>query len=192
MLIKKKSLVVALVSSIVIALVMILTLAGYFIYLELKAEEFKLRYQELLGRAKAKIYSKHIEIKELEAKIENTGALKGQPVIEGSVKNTGSRQVFNLAININFLDADGAAIYEAQVHPQEPSLGNYAFARVSIPYLYTPPRTILHPGETCRFKKIVPDCPTEIFLDLREGDKPKKNFGRWSGTLASKVASLDF
>ena len=50
MLIKKKSLLVALVSSVVIALVMILTLAGYFLYLEFKAEEFRRHYQELYSR----------------------------------------------------------------------------------------------------------------------------------------------
>lgn len=45
MIIKKKSLVVALVSGVIISAVLILTLIGYIIYVELRAEEFKRQYQ---------------------------------------------------------------------------------------------------------------------------------------------------
>jgi len=45
MIIKKKSLIVALISSIVVSSVLILTLIGYIMYMELKAEEFKRQYQ---------------------------------------------------------------------------------------------------------------------------------------------------
>lgn len=47
--IKKKSLVVALVSSLTIAAVLILTLIGYIAYLELKDKELKASYEQMLG-----------------------------------------------------------------------------------------------------------------------------------------------
>lgn len=192
MLIKKKSLVVALVSSVVIALVLILTLVGYYIYLELKAEEFRRHYQELLGKAKAKVYSKYIEVESLDARIENTGALKGKPIIEGVVINKGTRDVFDLAVAVNFLDKDSAVIYETELMVLEPALGSTPLAYVNIPYLYNSPKTILKPGERSTFKKVLAGCPTEIFLELREGEKPKRTFGRWSGKLTARAASLDF
>ena len=191
-LIKKKSLIVGLISSIIIALVLILTLVGYFIYLEFKAEEFRRHYQELLGRAKAKVYAKYIEIEKLDARIENSGALKGKPIIEGVVTNKGARDIFNLVIKISFLDKDDAVIYEVELRPQEPTLGNSAFSGVNIPYIYNPPKTLLGPNKPATFKNIMSNCPTEIFLELREGDKPKKTFGRWSGKLIAHIASLDF
>lgn len=190
--IKRKSLIVGLISSIVIALVLILTLVGYYIYLELKAEKFKLHYQELLGRTKAKIYSKYIEIEKLDARIENTGVLKGKPIIEGIVTNKGPKDVINLAIKVSFLDNDSAAIYETEFHPQEPALGSSALPLVNIPYISSPTKITLKSNESLVFKKVISNCPTEIFLELREGDRPKRTFGKWSGKLTSQVASLDF
>lgn len=192
MLIKKKSIIVALVSSLVIALVLILTLVGYFAYLEFKGEEFKRYYYELLLKAKARVYSKYIDIAELEARIENTGPLKGKPIIEGVVTNKGVKQVAYLVIKVGFLDKDNAVIYETLLRPQEPTLGGGPITHVAMPYLYTPPKAILKPNDKIAFKKIITNCPTEIFVELREGDKPKKTFGKWSGKLTSQSISLDF
>lgn len=190
MLIKRKSLIVGLVSSIVIALVLIMTLIGYFIYLELKSGEFDRVYQELLEKAKARVYSKHLDIFALDARIENTGALKGKPIIEGAITNSGSREVVNLVLKIKFMDRDSASIYELIAHPQEPTLGSNTFT-ISHLYGYTHPIDALKPGQTLKFKKVITSCPTEIFVELREGEKPKKSFGRWSGKLTSEVVSLD-
>lgn len=192
MILKRKSLIVAFVSSLVIALVLILTLVGYFVYLEFNGEEFKRHYQELMGKAKARVYSNRIEIYGLDAKIENTGALKGRPIVEGAIINKGAKNVTNLTIKINFLDKDNAILYELDIRPQEPALGSYVITQVKIPYLYTPPKVAIKPNETLAFKKIMTNCPTEIFVELREGDKPKKSFGKWSGKLTAQVTSLDF
>lgn len=192
MFIKKKSVIVALVSSLVIALVLILTIVGYFVYLELKGEEFKRYYSELLLKAKARVYSKYIDIAKLDVRIENTGPLKGKPIIEGIVTNKGDKQVAYLVIKVEFLDKDNAVIYEVLLRPQEPALGGGSITHVAIPYLYTPPKAILKPNEEITFKKIITNCPTEIFVELREGDKPKNTFGKWSGKLTSQSTSLDF
>ncbi len=193
MLIKRKSLIVGLVSSVVIALVLIMTLIGYFIYLEFKSREFANVYQELLEKTKAKVYSRHLDIFGLDARIENTGALKGKPIIEGAITNKGSRDIVNLVLKLSFLDKDSASIYEITAHPQEPALGSTVFTRVSMPHLYSyaHPIDALKPGQTLKFKKIITSCPTEIFVELREGEKPTKSFGRWSGKLTSEVISLD-
>ena len=193
MLIKRKSLIVGLVSSVIIALVLIMTLVGYFFYLEFKSREFGRIYQELLEKAKAKVYSKHLDVFGLDARIENTGALKGKPVIEGAITNKGSREIVNLVLKLSFLDKDSASIYEFTAHPQEPALGSAVFTRATTPRLagYTHPVDSLKPGETLKFKRIITNCPTEIFVELREGEKPAKSFGRWSGKLTSEVISLE-
>ena len=193
MLIKRKSLIVGLVSSVIIALVLIMTLIGYFIYLEFKSREFGRVYQELLQKAKAKVYSRHLDIFGLDARIENTGALKGKPIIEGAITNNGSREIVNLVLKLNFLDRDNASIFELTAYPQEPALGSTVFTHASTSrlYSYMHPIDTLKPGQTLKFKKIITSCPTEIFVELREGEKPAKSFGRWSGKLTSEVISLD-
>lgn len=192
MIIKRKSLVVALVSGLVISLVLILTLIGYFMYIEFKGEEFKRTYQELLQKAKAKVYSKYLDISGLDARIENTGPLKGKPIVGGVITNKGARTVMDLALKINFIDKDNAVLYELVLRPQEPALGQSVITPPSIPYLYTPPKAVLKSNEALTFKKIMTNCPTEVFVELREGDRPKKTFGKWSGKLTSQVISLEF
>jgi hypothetical protein len=168
------------------------TLAGYFIYIEYKGEEFRKQYQQLLGKVKAGVYSKYITIEGLDAKIENTGALKGKPVIEGVITNKGGKDALNLAIKVGFLDKDGAVIYETAFIPQEPPLSDTPANYINIPYLRTSPGTVLKAGERFTFKRIMSQCPTEIFVELREGNKPRKGAGRWSGTLTARITSLDF
>ena len=192
MLIKRKSFIVALVSGIIISLVLVLTLAGYFMYIELKGDKFKRDYQELLHKTKASIYSKYLDISGLDARIENSGPLRGKPVLEGIITNKGKKNISDIAIKINFVDNDNAVLYEFVMRPQEPALGYAGIAQVTIPYLYSPPRSVLKPNENITFKKIMTNCPTEIFIELKEGQKPRKSFGRWSGKLMPQVVSLDF
>ncbi|MFA6320674.1 MAG: hypothetical protein WCY36_02315 [Candidatus Omnitrophota bacterium] len=54
MLIKKKSLIVAFVSSVIIAIVLILTLIGYIAYLEIKDKELKASYEHRLRELRIK------------------------------------------------------------------------------------------------------------------------------------------
>lgn len=192
MIIKQKSLVVALVSSFVIALVLVLTLIGYLAYIELKGEELKRSYLELLQKANAKVYSKYIEISRLIVKVEDMGALKGKPIIEGIIKNKGSKNIASLSINVKFLDHDGASIYEEAFHPQEPSLGSSSLAHIAIPYLSGPAKVILKPKESLAFKRILTNCPKEIVMTLREGAPPIKSSSKWSGKLIYEVLGITF
>lgn len=57
MLIKRKSLIVALLSSFLIALVLVLTLASYLIYMEMKRRESEASYQKLMATLKARMQS---------------------------------------------------------------------------------------------------------------------------------------
>ena len=189
--IKQKSLIVALISSFIIALVLVLTLIGYLVYIELKGEEFRRSYQVLLQKANAKVYSKYIEIPDLSAKIENAGALKGKPVIEGILKNKGSRNISSVLVKVKFLDRDGAILYDVSFHPQDPSLGTSVLPQVSIPYLLSPARTPIKPDGAFPFKIILASCPLEIITALKKGAGYVKGPARWSGKLVFEANDGD-
>ena len=191
MLIKKKSLIVVLVSSFVIALVMVLTLVGYVAYMELKGEESRRNYQDSLRKINVRTYSGYIDVKDLNSKIEESGALRGKMVIEGIIKNNGSREIDSILIKVKFLDKDGAVIYEAIFHPQEPSLGTSGMVQLSIPYLSSPPKITVKPGSVFPFKTIVSSCPEEILSELRQKGTGK-NTGKWSGKFGFEILALDF
>lgn len=192
MLMKKKSMIVAIASGLVISSVLILTLAGYILYLEIKSEEFKRSYAALLAKVNARVYSRKIEIAGLESKVEISGALKGKAVIEGVFKNNGYREISDILLKVKFLDRDGAVIYETVLRPLEPSLGTSALPDVTIPYLYTPSRASVRPGSSMAFKKILSNCPKEVSAELRGAKGLAKGSDRWPGKLVYEIVSLDF
>lgn len=192
MMIKKKSLIVTLISSLVVSSVLVLTLIAYLMYIEMKGKEFKSTYQNYLSKINAKIYSKHIEISKLSANIETSGALKGKPVLEGIVKNTGDKDITNLIIKVNFLDKEGAYIYEALLSAREPSLGSSMLSQVAIPYLPLAAKTLIKGGDTLPFKKVMPNCPSEILVELKKGSWYAKGSRIRPGKLAAEVISADF
>ena len=192
MLIKRKSLIVALVSSFVVSLVLVLTLIGYLAYIQLREENFKRSYQDLLKKVNAKTYAPYIEFSNLEARIEDAGALKGKPAVGGVIKNKGAKNITHLFVKVRFLDNDGATIYEMIFPPQEPSLSDQAFGQVSIPYIYAPPKIILKSGDSLAFKRVIVNCPREILMSLREGLGTGHGSGRWSGKILCEAVSVDF
>lgn len=204
--IKKKSLIVALISSIVICLVLVVNLAGYLIYLEMKDDELTKIYRIELQRANAKVYSKHIEIARLGAGFNATGPLSGEAVLEGIIRNDGYRDVTDLRIKVKFLDKDGAALYEAVFHPLEPSLGSYgvfAPARLqdlfhlaggpaSITYLADSSASVIKPESSLPFKKILTNCPKEILSELKANKGSPSTRGRWTGKLDYEILSVNY
>ncbi len=192
MIIKKKSLIVALVSSVVIAAVLVPTLIGYVVYIEFKGKEARMIYQDLLQKMNARTYSKYIEISNLDAKVEPSGVLKGKPVIEGVVKNKGTRDMSGLIVKVNFLDNDGAIIYDAIIRPQEPSLGSSGLTQIAIPYLSSSPKSVLKSGKELPFKRILSNCPDEIIIELQAGRGSAKGTFRWSGKFTYDVLTVDF
>ena len=74
--IKKKSLIVALISSFVICLVLIVNLIGYLIYTQLKHDELNSAYKASLQRVNAKMYAEHIEIDKLGATFDRVGPFR--------------------------------------------------------------------------------------------------------------------
>jgi hypothetical protein len=192
MLIKKKSLIVALVSGFVICLVLITTLVGYAVYLELKDDESRKAYQAQLYKANAKFYAKYIDIDRLGALTETSGALRGQPVVVGIVRNRGYKDISDMLMKVKFLDRDGAIIYEAVFHPQEPSLGSSSLTKVSIPYLSESSKSVIRPEGSLPFKRILAGCPREISAELEKGAPAQKSAGKWSGRLDYEILAVGF
>jgi len=118
--------------------------------------------------------------------------LRGKAIVEGTIRNNGARTVTDLIIKVKFIDKDGAVIFEAVFHPQEPSLGTSFLSGVTIPYLITTPKVTLKPNETLTFKKLLLNCPVEILKALREGSGSDITKARWRGTLSSEVLAVEF
>jgi hypothetical protein len=192
MLIKKKSLIVATVSGMIICCVLVLTLIGYIAYLELKNRELANRYDEMLQKVNAKFYSRQIAISDLAAVVDDSGPLKGRPVVQGVLKNKGNRDISDLLMKLRFQDMGGAVLYEAVFHPQEPALGSASLTQVPIPYISSQHMEPVMRGGELRFKKILANCPVEICDRLEPSGNGSGIQRRWGGRLEPEILSVRF
>lgn len=193
MIIKKKSIIVAAVSSIVISIVLAATVAAYLLYVEIETRNFLAGYDESMKKLSARAYAKQVEFFRLKAMIGRDGAFKLRPIVEGVVVNSGNRAIRDMLVKIKFRDKDGAVIYEVVFHPQEPALGMSILGQVPIPYLSEPQRISIDPGERLVFKRLLSGCPGEIASALKESSGQKANESRgWAGTLEPEILSIEF
>ncbi len=193
MIIKKKSLLVALVSSVLISMVLVTTIVAYLLYIEMRDRNFRSSYDAAMKKASARAYAKQIEFFRLKAVTGEEGPLKGRLLVEGVLINNGNRAISDMLVRIKFRDTDGAVIYEVVFHPQEPTLGISILAHVPIPSLSEPQRVPIDPGNRLIFKRVLTDCPREIAMAIREGGVRRAGTGRaWSGTLEPEILSMEF
>lgn len=191
MMLKKKSLVVTMISGFVLSCVLILTLVGYAAYIELKNEESKRSYGEMSGRLNARIYEKYIEITGLEARVASNGPLRGKYIVEGTLRNRGDKDISGLLLKLRFSDKDGAVIYETPLDPTEPALGSGVIPRMNIPYISGLSDTVIIKGASMPFKKVLADCPPEMTDSIAGSPGFSKDRGRWTGRIGYEIISTE-
>lgn len=190
MIMKKKSFFVVLISSIVISMVLVVNLAGYLIYLEMKDHELDAEYRVLLHKINARIYARHIEVARLGASIERTGPLSGKPVLEGIIRNDGTKDITDLVLRVRLLDKDGAVMYQVVFHPQEPAFGSSYLVGESLPHSSASSVGAIRPENSLPFKIILSDCPKEIIAELKRESVSPGRSGMWSGRIDYEIVSL--
>src|SRR3989338_2389949 len=107
MLIKKKSFLVVVLSSIVIFSVLIFTLIGYYMYIELRARDDEKIAQDAIKKIGSRILSKYVAASGLSCALEASGAMKGRVVLKGSLINRSRRDLYNIVLKVKFIDARG-------------------------------------------------------------------------------------
>jgi hypothetical protein len=191
LLIKKKSLIVSLVSSLVIAIVLILTLISYILYLEMKSRESSIAYEVSMHKLNARIYGKFVDKRDVNVRMGKKGSMEGQPIIEGRIRNNGTRGITDILAKVKFKDRDGALMYEVTFHPQEPVFGSDILTRIPIPYISIPATVEIPAGKELVFKRMLPDCPAGIISTLREVESASTGDDRrWPGILELEIVSL--
>lgn len=166
MIIKKKSILVIVLSSTVVAVVLVITLFGFYIYLNLKEENNNDAYISDIRQLNAKLYSKCILISSVVIKIGEEGAFKNEPVVEGQIKNTSNKKLVSLKLKLSLLDKDGRVLYMDAFYP----LRHKSYFGV----ISEETGNFLAPSDSVSFKHILRNCPNDIEIYL----KMKKQFAK--------------
>lgn len=192
--IKPKSMIVAIVSSIVISAVLMSTLIGYYMYVELRARDEEKAAVDFMRSAQSRIFSKYVDVSQLSSEIASSGPLKGKPVIKGIVSNRSARRLSAIVVKVKFLDVGEASIYEVVFQPLEPAFGIDQLGPMTMSYLTGASRNALEANSSRAFKHIIQRCPRELFhlLSQKKGKEktPPRRMRQWSGGLVAEVISV--
>ncbi|MFH1996069.1 MAG: hypothetical protein ABIJ27_03615 [Candidatus Omnitrophota bacterium] len=189
--IKRKSLLVITVSSIVISLALIFSLTGYLIYLEITVRGSRAESRRIDGILQARRYSSNISISKVSVKIEPSGALLNKPILEGRIENNGMRNVSSLILKTQFKDSQGANIYEVIFDAMSPALGSAKAASAAFSY-FSGVRSIRLPKHSDRtFKHVLLRCPRGI-KDALKQESRNDGARQWPGRVTYEILSLEF
>ena len=183
MLIKHKSALVIAISSLVIASVLVLTIFGFYAYLEWKKKDTERNYRIALYDFNGRLFAKHIIIN-LRTKIARTGVFKGKPIVEGSIKNASNKKIYSLKLRIAFCDSLKQALYVDIFYPV--GLEFDSFVNIG-----NVTKNFLGEGDSISFKHQLKNCPPEVTAYLKSKLKfAKAEYGQ-PLELTYKIGGLD-
>lgn len=158
MIIKRKSTFVIFFSSSLITLVLVITLAAFYLYLNFKEENNKLAYQKSLYELNAQLFAKYVDIASVILKIGDKGYFRNRPIFEGKITNRSDKKILSLKIKVAVMDSKNKTIYSTSLYPIQPET-----------YLTVIPKgtgNFLAPGDSISFKHILKNYPKDIMTIL--------------------------
>ena len=167
--IRKKHWVVIAFSSLIVALALISTLIGYFVYVNLTSSRYSWRHSRVLARTYAKIYSKHVEIPSIKLIKLKSGR---KPKLVGRIINAGNKPVASIVLQVRFLDEGGKTLYTVMFQPLKASSSKSR-------------REYILPAGSLDFSYGLLKCPAEIRNSLKDGEN-------WSDRMAVDIVAIEF
>ncbi|MBF0493541.1 MAG: hypothetical protein HQL28_00230 [Candidatus Omnitrophica bacterium] len=120
---KLKNMSTVLISSALISIVILLTLAGYDFYVQIKSDIFTSKYENSLYRMLAEIYRDKLEISSISIDAEQ-GTLdrKYPPVLELKIKNNTRKVLTSLGLEFVCATKDGVVVFKDVFYPLDSSM----------------------------------------------------------------------
>ena len=158
---KLKHLQVIIFSSVVIAVILASTLAGYSLYLRWKEDVISVEYRNSILKLTADIFEDKVDIGGIDAKFGEAGDdgafSAGRAIVEWSMKNNTGKQITHLGVEISFLDRDDAILYRDWTYPLG---GEFQSGAPFFSGMRT--RKVLSPGESIRLEYVLRNCPERV------------------------------
>ncbi|NQT32946.1 MAG: hypothetical protein HQ594_04665 [Candidatus Omnitrophica bacterium] len=162
MFLKRKHILVIVLSSLIIAVVFVSTLVGYSLYVQWKKDSFAVKYRNSVYRLTADLFRKDIVLSNMKVAFAGDEAFSGTPLVEGSLKNNSSKTVTSVLVEVSLRKADGTVIYKDWFYP----LGKKPFAGSSLFPGIKQLGNVLLPGEGISFRYQLRNCSREVIDQL--------------------------
>lgn len=186
MIIKHRSSLVITISSVIIASVLALTIFGFYAYLEWKEKKSNRNYRLAIYDFDAELFDKYV-IVYLQARVERDGIFKGEPVIEGTIKNASNKKIYSLKMKIAFCDPEGRVLYVDTIYP----VGMELEPLVNIGDIAKKTKSFLLEGDSISFTYQLKSCPPRVRDYLNSKLKLVKVEDNEPLELVYKIEGLD-
>jgi hypothetical protein len=190
--IKLKSIIVILISSILISAVLIFTILGFSLYLGWKERDTARIHAIKISGLNADIYTPFLNIFDLHAKVGGSSIYEDKYLVEGTIKNAGFRTVSSVTLEVDFLNSSREIIHTEIVKPlgSSPPPAETNIAALSI---FTSRRELpLAPGQKLRFKHILSSQKDKNVISPIKYDRFATNPNEWSGKFGYRITKVRF
>ena len=164
--IKRKNVLVGTLSSLIIAIVFVSTLAGYSLYIQFVKDSFALRYRSSIYKLTADLFSKDIQLSNLNIRTGGAGLTVQAPVVEGSVRNNSNKTITSMLIEVSFLRNDGTVVYNDWIFPLGDQPEEKFTGRVAAFSGMNKTSNVLLSGEGLSFRHLLRNCPKDITAQM--------------------------
>ncbi|MBD3425947.1 MAG: hypothetical protein GF409_01795 [Candidatus Omnitrophica bacterium] len=185
--IKKKHILVAIFSSLIISVVLMATFAGYMLYIQWKKDSFALDYRNSIYKLTAELFKSDVLIKNVSLRMKQKEPFSGKPLFEGTIKNNTDKTITSLLVEVYIQEPDGNVIYRRWFYP----LGEEPYGDPSVFFGTQPKKNILSPGEEISFAYPLLNCPKKVISEVSRKSRFAKRDSYGNLTLTCSVVGLD-
>jgi len=185
--IKSRTTPIIVLSSLIIISVLLLTMFGFYVYLEWKNKNALRNYNLAIYDLNGQLYKKNILIN-LEAKIGKKGMLKGRPVIAGTIKNNSNKRIYSLKLKVYFSDETQRVLCVNTFYP----VGSEFEPFVNLPDVRKNTKNFLAESDSISFTHQLGNCPPRVLNYLKSHLKfAKPGKGKEKLQFTYKIEGLD-
>ncbi len=190
--IKLKSVLVIILSSILISSVILLTISGLSLYIGWKERESATLHKDKLALLNAELYGDYVSVRDIQARFEKKGMHKGKYLIKGSIKNNGYRTISSLELNVEFLNASRSVIHTEKINPLKSSNLPQRTTIAALSLFTSGKESPVLPGESMRFQHVLSVQKDKNLISPIKDKRYATNPGEWSGKFNSKITRIKF
>lgn len=190
--IKLKSVIVIILSSILISSAILFTIFGLSVYTGWKENESSRLHRDKVASLNARLYGQYIEMRDLQARYDKAGIYKGRYYIEGVIKNNGYRTISSLRLNVHFLNAAGEAIYTEGVLPLRRSMLSPKTTIGTLSLFTSGKETPLVPGESVHFMHLLSEQKDKDITSPVKHKRYATNPDEWAGKFNCRITAVRF
>ncbi|MBL7069730.1 MAG: hypothetical protein ISS34_07730 [Candidatus Omnitrophica bacterium] len=190
--IKLKSILVIILSSIVISAVILLTIFGISLYTGWKEKESAGIHRERISQLNARDYGQYVKILSLKTEYVTKGIDKRKCFIKGIIKNNGYRTIASLGLRVEFLNASGSPIHVEKLLPLKASTLRRGTTIAALSLFTSGKELPLLPGESTSFVHLLTEQKDKDVISPIKHKRYATNPNEWSGKFNYKITEIRF